>query len=82
MGTIRKAACMTGFLFAMGALYTLLIFLLFKYVNEPFVLAGAVPVATAWLIALIFVGINVLRRIWKRMDMMNEDDEDFDQYGA
>lgn len=82
MGTIRKAACMTGFLFTMGALYTLIVFLLFKYVDEPFVLAGAVPVVTAWLIALIFVGINILRRIWKRMDMMNEDDEDFDQYGA
>lgn len=82
MGTIRKAACMVAFLFLCGAAYVFLIFALFRFVSEPFVLAGAVPVITAGLLAFIFVGIHFMRKAWDRMAMMQEDDEDYDQYGA
>lgn len=73
---------MVGFLFMCGALYVALMFRLFRYVSEPFVLAGAVPMLTAALLALIFVGIHLMRKAWDRIAMMQEDDEDFDQYGA
>ena len=82
MGTIRKAACAVAFLFTMGAAYVGAMFGLFYFVTEPFMLAAGVPVLTAWLLAMIFVGLHVLRRIWERMTVMNEDDEDYDQYGA
>lgn len=82
MGTIRKAACAVAFLFAMGAVYVGAMFALFYFVTEPFVLAAGVPVLTAVLLGVIFLGLHILRRIWERMTVMNEDDEDYDQYGA
>lgn len=82
MGTIRKAACTVAFLFLMGASYVAAMFGLFVYVSEPFILAAGVPMLTAFLLGAIFLGLHVLRRIWDRMTVMSEDDEDYDQYGA
>ena len=82
MGTIRKALCVVGFLVVLGGAYVYAVFWLIRNISDPFSMAGLIPICTMFFGALLVLGIHVLRRIWARMPVMNEDDEDFDQYGA